>query len=265
MHAQLRKNRLAMVAGAAVALGLHSQFVSAAPITLLNWAPAPNSINPPFAEIVYNGANLQTCPGAQSNGDGNLPPANQTPGGLQVDTIANAPVPFSFPSSVFTGGTGYYDATLVFTGLAPIGAAVQAGGIDVQALGGGTFSLISTNVAPGPVLLLSGTINNANIVGADGGAAGAVIDAHGITYTGGAILAALTPGTFTTSGNDMSIEMTAVIPNFSINPGTLQLNSFTGDATGSFDINAVPEPASMSLLVLGAVTITARRRRGRRA
>jgi len=223
-----------------------------------------------FPEINFTGANLQTGAGAQSNGDGNLPPANQTPGGLQSETIVNAPAPGSYPSSVITGGTGYYDTTLTFFGLAPVGPAVQTPlvfGIvqDSQVLGTGQFTLTTTNLLPGgpaPVLLLSGNIANAVITGIDGGAAGAVIDAHGIDYTGGIILGAANfPAGAILNGNDLSLSMTSVIPGFSVNGGTLQLNPFHADATGEFDINVVPEPATFALGAIGALALMGIRKR----
>ena len=157
---------------------------------------------------------------------------------------------------------------LTFTGLAPIGAAVQSalpGPIfqDSQALGPGTFTLTSTPVAPGPAILLTGNITGAVITGIDGGGSGAVLDAHGITYTGGAIAGALPPGAVV-AGNDMSIEMTGVIPTFGINGTTEQLNPFTADATGSFDINATgfPEPGSLTIIgLVGAASLARRRSR----
>ena len=252
--------------GAIALLTLGVQSVHASVMELLNWAPVPDSVHPPFAEINYNGANLQTDVGAIGNGDGNLPPPNQIPGGLQVDTVVNAPIPFSFPSSIFTNGTGYYDVTLTFTGLAPLGAATQTllpgpQFLDAQALGPGSFTLTSTAPA-GPILLLQGTITNAVITGIDGGASGAVLDASGINYTGGAIAAAL-PANALLAGNDMSIAMTSVIPGFGIAPANQRLNAFTADATGSFDVNIVPEPASLSLLALAAATSLRRRRLSR--
>jgi hypothetical protein len=251
----------ALVAAATL---LASRNAHAAPIELLNWAPVPDSVSPPFPEINYTGANLQTDVGAQSNGDGNLPPSNQTPGGLQVDTVVNAPVPFSFPSSLFTGGTGYYDATLTLFGLAPNAPAVQipvGPGIvqDSQSLGSGQFLLDATTAAGPNVVLLSGNIANAVITGVDGGAAGAVFDAHGVTYTGGAIFAAF-PATYVAIGNDFSISMTSVAPPFGVNPGNGLLTPFHADATGQFDVNTVPEPATMSLGALVATGLLLKRR-----
>jgi hypothetical protein len=250
-----------------VLLGFSFSSALASPIQLLNWKPVPDAVG--FPEINYTGLNLQTDVGAQSNGDGLAPVTNQTPGGLQSETIVNAPAPGSYPSSVFTGGTGYYDTTLTFFGLAPLGPAIQAplpGGIlqDSQVLGTGQFQITSTNVGT-PVVLLSGNITNAVITGVDGGAAGAVINAHGVTYTGGIILGAPNfPAGATLTGNDMSISMTSVIPSFGVNGGTGQLNSFHADATGEFDINAndvvQPEPASLFLFVAASGLLIRNRR-----
>jgi hypothetical protein len=243
-------------------LGLATQRVNAS-IELLNWAPVPDSV---ATEINYDTtAGLQTGPGAIGNGDGNLPVTNQTPGGLQADTIVTAPIPFSFPSSIFTGGTGYYDTTLIFGGLAPVGAAqvINFGPFseDSQALGSGTFALISTAPA-GPVLLLSGTIAGATVVtGIDGGTSGAVFNSEGVTYTGGAIFANF-PSNFIATGNDMSISMTAIAPPFGINGMSGQLNSFTADATGEFDVNT-PEPATLGMMALVGSSLLMRRRQAR--
>jgi len=238
----------------------------AALIELLNWAPVPDSVAP---EINYDTTlGLQTAAGAIGNGDGNLPVQQQTPGGLQADTIVNAPAPFSFNSSVFTGGTGYYDTTLTFTGLNPIGAAVPTpiGPFieDSQLLGDGTFTLTSTAVAggPAPVVILQGTIVGATLLtGVQGGNAAATFNADGVTYTGGVVAAALSPSLFSLSGNDLSISMTAVEPPLGINPTTGQLASFTADATGLFDINTVPEPTTLTLGLLGVGALAMRRSR----
>lgn len=258
---------------ASITFAFGPQLARASVISLASWAPVPNPGNNSFPEIAYNTTTgLQTGAGAIGNGDGNLPPTSQTAGGLETDTVVNAPIPFSFASSTFTGGTGYYDTSLTFTGLLPSGTAVQSvispiGPIieDSQLLGSGTFTLTST--APsGSVVLLTGNISGATLVtGVDGGNSGATFNADGVTYTGGIIAAAL-PNYAILSGNDMSIGMTAVTPAFGINGQTGQLNSFTADATGSFDINlagsfnSIPEPATFSLLALG-VTLSLRRRR----
>ncbi|HMD54404.1 MAG TPA: hypothetical protein VKJ65_07650, partial [Phycisphaerae bacterium] len=203
---------------------------SAGVIEFLDWQPVPNSTLP---EINYTASNLQTGPGAISNGDGNLSVQTQTPGGLEADTILTAPVPFSFQSSIFTGGTGYYDTSLTFTGLAPTGNAKQtiiAPGVvqDSQALSPGTFTITATTaIGQLPPILLTGTIAGATIVtGVDGGSAGAVFNAAGVNYTGGAVLAAF-PSNWVTTNNDLSISMTAITPPLGISAASMQLNPFT--------------------------------------
>jgi hypothetical protein len=252
-------------------LGLATQRVNAS-VELLTWAPVPTSA---ATEINYDTTlGLQTGPGAIGNGDGTLPVTAQTPGGLQSDTIVNVPLPIpgSFPSSLLTGGTGFYDTTLTFTGLAPVGNAVRinlGGGLfeDSQVLGPGAFFLESTTPAVGgnpatETLLLAGTIASATVVtGIDMGTAGAAFNSQGVTYTGGAIFAFF-PSYYSVSGNDLSVSMTTISPAFSVNGTSGQLNSFTANATGLFDINT-PEPASLGIMTLVGSSLLTRRRRAR--
>src|SRR5580658_2399007 len=129
------------------ALSVCPEFARASLVQLASWMPIPNTTSSAYPEINYTASGLQTGAGAIGNtpGDGNLPPSQQVPGGLESDTVVYAPIPYSFNSSVFTGGTGYYDTSLTFSGLAPSGSAQQInfGSFteDSQALGSGTFTL----------------------------------------------------------------------------------------------------------------------------
>jgi len=273
----------AIVAGAMALAFLSStnQRAQASLIELLNWAPVPDSVN---AEIDYNTTTgLQTGPGAIGNGDGTLPVGAQTPGGLQSDTVVTVPgtIPGSFPSSLFTGGTGFYDTTLTFTGLAPVGNAASqvipippssSITVDSQALGPGTFTLTSTTPLLGgnpntETVLLTGTISAATVVtGVDGGTAGATFNSEGVTYTGGAIFAAF-PSNYIAGGNDLSVSLSAISPAFSINGTSGQLNSFSADATGEFDVGVsagVPEPATFAIAGFSLLALGSRRRSMRR-
>jgi hypothetical protein len=260
----------------AVAVGIGASAVcsgvaKASVVELGSWMPVPNTTNTAYPELVYtSGVGLSTGLGALSSGDGNVAPSLQQPGGLEADTVVYAPEPYSFNSSAFTGGTGYYDTSLTFSGLAPSGAATTNGIEDQQLLGGGTFTLSLTSVAPASSLpLLIGTVSPGStlITGFDGSTSGAVFTADAVTYTGGAWVNAL-PSYAILSGNSFSIAMTAVNPPFGVsgtNPN-YTLNSFDSNADGYFDINLsgsntqVPEPATLSLLFIGAGALGLRRR-----
>jgi hypothetical protein len=56
--------------------------------------------------------------------------------------------------------------------------------------------------------------------------------------------------------------MTTISPAFSVNGTSGQLNSFTANATGLFDINT-PEPASLGIMTLVGSSLLTRRRRAR--
>lgn len=257
MRLPIRVGGLRVLLAAAAISVCGAQSARAGVITFVQWSPVPSNSLP---EMVYNSVTgLQTGAGAISNGDGNQPLAVQTPGGLETDTIDNAPLPpFSFNSSVITGGTGYYDTTLTFTsGMAPAGAAQQFGALDIQALTPGTFMLTSST-ATGSVLLLSGTISGANLItGVDNSTSAAQLDGNGVTYTGG-LLVANAPAGSVMGGNSMSISMTAVTPPLGESGGVL--NSFTADATGQFDITVAPEPATLGLILPGLIMLKRRRK-----
>ena len=273
MSAYSRLRRVAAASAFTLAgFGLYQQSSNASLVTLLNWAAVPDGGSPTFPVIDYTGTNLTTGIGAIGNGDGNLAPSLQLPGGLQVDTPFNVPIPYSFADSTFTGGTGYYDTTLTFSGLAAVGPAststvgpfVQ----DSQLLGNGSFTLTSTAPA-GSVVLLTGNIAGASVVtGFQGGNAAAAFNADGVTYTGGLLVTGLSPA-YILSDNDMSISMTGVSPAIGVNPLNGQLNAFNADATGLFDINVndnvVPEPGMLSLLAFGVGSMAMRRARRRKS
>src|SRR4051794_3258693 len=101
-----------LFASLAIALSL-STFSFAA--TLVDFKPLPVSQLSP--EFVFSGPpaapQFQGGPGAQGNGDGNLPVLAQTPGGLESSTpfIGFPAVPGISPN---LSSTDFHDSTLVF-------------------------------------------------------------------------------------------------------------------------------------------------------
>src|SRR5687767_3971496 len=140
---------------AVVILSLASHATAA---TLIDYKPLP--VSPTTPEFTFGGGpvpSFSATLGATGNADGTLPVPAQTPGGLGVET------PFLIPgipgSQLNAASTEFFDSTLVFTGLAASAPVTSAGGLFIQPLGPGTFSVLSTDppgIAPS-LLLLSGT------------------------------------------------------------------------------------------------------------
>jgi len=196
--------------------------------------------------------------GATSNGDGNLAPAAQTAPGLDSET----PFLLLGPGAVQSAGTtGFYDSSFQFTaGLVANAPALNAGGTFLQQLSPGSFQIMSTTAAGGPILLLSGNVATASVI-VGSGDAGAVFDANGVNYTGGIIFNAMVAAGYSVNNNSFSISMVDVSPAFHINPADGFLGDFDANATGLLNANAVPEPSSLTLLALGLVAGVLRLRR----
>ncbi len=246
-----------------------------AEFTVADFVAMPTSTYTP--EFIWTGSELYASYGAigtnfgiPNSGDGELDVSLQHSPGLIVQT------PFlvnGIPGGVVTGNntTAFYDATLLLTGsgvpihgLAADGNAVVAGNLVVQPLAGGDFQIWSTDPfeavdEENPVLLLSGTISDASIVGIRNSSVGSVLSAT-VTYTDGAILDAIDLGSIT--GN-FTWSLSLISGKFSVNSTTHQLNTFEANGTGQFD--AVPEPGSFALLCIGGLGLAGyalRRRHG---
>lgn len=146
-------------------------------------------------------------------------------------------------------------ASFSLTGVTASGAANVLGGVVVtQATTGGTFSVYD----PANVLLLTGTLGSGVITGSTTGSSGSFFDTSIATFTGGALLAyvATTPASLSLSfTNLLSGNAAAMVVNGGV------LSNFTANATGNIGGSAVPEPASVALLLSGVLGGAAARRR----
>jgi len=264
MHSCYRKHILAVTT--IVALTLCGASTARASL-LVDFLPQPASDEIP--EFIWDGDYLLIGPGAVGTGlpdpnvpgDGDLPPDQQSAGGLLITT------PFVIPGlpggevRTTSGTTDFYDVTLEFEPLGADGAPeVSVSGFVTQQLVGGRFNIWTTDPvnagAPGdpevndPVLLLSGQIANAAITGIHGAHTGAVLSAE-VAYDGGVIrdaaAAEFGPGPLVGS---LSWTLLDIAPMLLVDGG--QLAAFDADATGQFSGLVVPEPATLGLLCFTA-------------
>jgi len=259
------KKLIAATAGAVAAFGLTASSFAA---LLVDFKPMPVTATVP--ELEWTGTNLAAGAGAVGNADGGLAPQLQSPPGLQIET------PFTIPGAIpgkianVTGSTTFYDVTLELGGLNANSAAVSFGGIAVQSYGAGTFRLLSTDpdgAGPGlPTVLLQGNIGGGSITGLSPGSSGAVLSSQ-LTYTGGAIFTEFlnAPNNGSPNGGSLSLSMLDIVPQLGgtsvVPPNAFAtLNAFNANATGLFSGVQVPEPATASVVLLGAVGLGLRRR-----
>lgn len=250
-----------------MALGVSAQGA----LQLLQFQPTP--VSPGSAEFNWSGpgGNYTTGPGSQGNGDGNLPIAGQTPGGLQVDTpLTVTGLGATAGATADAAGTHFYDVSLNFSSssntsdLKDSGAYVITSPLvnsAIQPITNGSFIMTATD---GEVLL-TGTLNN-DTISIPLSSTSSGLQSGNVTYTGGAIYQAMVTAGWATSGSaafsmtsldgpigvsydPATAAVTASNP-LGIAPATV--SAFGADGTGVFDAN-VPEPASMSLIVLAGL------------
>lgn len=265
---------------AAAFIGLIGSVASAVP--LIEFVAQPTSGAPELkfgsdSAYLFLGPRLQTGPGADSNGDGNLSPSQQAAPGLQVSTpltITAPPNTGAVPND--SGGTTFYDVSFALGGLfapqqtGPGGAnSTSVGGITVltQPLGAGSFVLRTTDPDGGglgqPAVLLAGSISDAAIIGIQNGGTGSVLSAT-VIYTQGLIYDRLVAQGGSLTG-DLSFTLLNIAAPLSIvnSASGNFLSPFEADATGQFSVAAVPEPAALGSL--GFVASLLLRRRAARA
>lgn len=151
----------------------------------------------------------------------------------------------------------FLNATASFSldGVVTDGAAVVIGSSVFQALTGGTFSVYD----PNNNLLLSGTLASGSLQGSLTGSTGSYFNTDFATFTGGSLLPLLVPdlgglsialaGIVSAGGGHLSIDQNGNLLPFSANSDGLI------DGQG-----AIPEPATVLLLLSGVVGMAHRRR-----
>jgi len=204
--------------------------------SVLNFQPSPISAGNP--EFIYTGGatgQLLAGPGSLGNGDGALPLASQTQGGLFVST------PFVIPDAIagksFSGSsTNFFDVTLSLTGLSAASPSFMLGGMIWQPLSNGTFTMKATD----GTLLLTANATDAYISRSPINEQGSIISAT-ISYTGGVINSYVQPTPASISFSLIATPATATTSNG-------YLDRFEADATGQFSGTpavAIPTPAAV--------------------
>jgi len=260
------RRRFGLVALAIAALCCFSPAAFAA--LIVDFKPLP--ISPSDPEVRWNISGLNAAPsanGSKGNGDGLTDIANQTVGGLIIET----PVTIIRPdlggsiNALNGNSTTFSDVTLTLANFNSSGPASEVAGLLNQPMGPGFFQLTSTPAGTNPSTdLLHGNINSANISGIKNSDSGSVLSGD-VTYTGGLIADALNTalghaiGT-PIPGGSLSFSLLDINSPLTINGTTGRLSDFSANATGQFGTPVVPEPASLSLFALGACGLLIRRR-----
>ena len=266
--------RMVKVALAAFSVTALCGIAQAAPsVQLLQFEPTPVSPGVPEFNWTGPGGVYVDGPGSHLNGDGNLPVPAQLSPGLQVDTKLIVPAPAGSGELIDANGSHFYDADLRIFGPNGQPGLNDTGGFyfpninqAVQTLSDGSFVLTATD---GATVLLTGTFTSNTITIPLGGTSSGY-QSSTVTYTGGVILAAALAANEGGPGSG-SVSMVTPAP-ITVNIGapvagtggfidSATVNAFSADATGVLNTTLIPEPASLSLLSLGALGLFGRRQR----
>ncbi len=148
-------------------------------------------------------------------------------------------------------------ASISLSNIMATGSSVVLGTLVTQATTGGTFDVYD----PSNNLLLSGSLGDGAITGSNADSTGSFFNTAVANFTSGSLLSSLaaTPAGFSISFTNILSSAGAFM-----NVGTSGLDPFTADATGQIEGDpaaAVPEPATLALLVSGVLGGIAKRKK----
>ncbi len=146
------------------------------------------------------------------------------------------------------------DASFTLSNVLAVGTAITTIGVIAQETIGGTFNLW----APDNTLLISGSLTGGAITGSNNGGSGSFFNTQLGLFTGGSLLSFFAGNTL-----DFSLALNNILSgnNFGLNVTNNTLDAFQADGSAIISGSAVPEPATLLLLISGIAATRLKKRK----